>query len=126
MAEVELGPLRRRLRNSTPAADPVGPGGGIIPLTGRARRILTATGLRAVPAPADAHNPAAVPRTGSAPSAVTVAVPESQPRRTVRASDLVPMDETDDNGDAPRLGRHKWRPGEPLEWRPAALNHTED
>lgn len=102
MAAIHLGPLRRELRNSTPPAEPTGTAADVIPLNGAP-----------TPTPAG-DDPTAIPTGRPAPGSVTleVLIAAHAPSRTVLTGDLAPGNR------GRQRGRHKWRSGEPLEWRP--------
>jgi hypothetical protein len=99
---VNIGPLRRELFNSTPPAEPTGTAADVIPL---------GTPDDVIPAGDD---PTAIPTGRPAPGTVTldVLITAHAPSRTVLTGDLAP------GRRGQQRGRHKWRPGEPLEWRP--------
>ena len=102
MVTLHIGPIRRELRGSAPPQEPTGTAADVIPL-GAPRT--------AIPAIPTADDPAAI---RPAPGTVTldVLIEAHAPARTVLTGDLAP------GARGRQRARHKWRPGEPLEWRP--------
>jgi hypothetical protein len=103
VATLHLGHLRRELRNTTPAAPLEGTGDTPAQSAGSADPAALPAALR--PAPGTVN--------------LSALIAAHTAERTVLAPELADAVAAVRESEPARKGRHRWRPGEPIEWRPA-------